>query len=297
MAVPPRKALALSAAPKSSASAGHRGNPQPARFVADARARHPKGMAGVLCLPPSSPHRRGRHGLAPPRVGGRMSALGLCQEVAFSARLGVKPYRPSSFRGLLSKSVAVSSPGQSGATRHPPGQVRGEKVLRLMGVGVQKEPGPTLQAHKRHAPVGEGVALRADISRNTPLSAASAASSSVISPGWARMSTSRDSSAARLLPGSTGSTIVSPWTRTIWAPRSLARCAASPMSPLGTWVISTPARATIPQASDALRHSSRRVLITRSWSPRPRVGNCDDPVVATCALLMSSMGDSTPSLR
>ncbi len=59
------------------------------------------------------------------------------------------------------------------------------------------------------------------ISRKTPFSAASRASSAVMNPGCARMS-GRDSMAARLVPGATGSTGLSPCTTTTTAPRVLA---------------------------------------------------------------------------
>ena len=49
--------------------------------------------------------------------------------------------------------------------------------------------------------------------------------------------------AAELVPSSTGSLKVSPWTTTILAPDFLARPTASFMSAGGTWVSSTPGRA------------------------------------------------------
>ena len=107
--------------------------------------RHPKGMTSVLCLPPSPPYRRGQHGLASPCAGGRLSAQGIYTgAVAFSARQGGQAVSTQQLQGIAFQERSHLIPGQSGATRHPPCQVRGEKVLRLVGVGVQKEPGPTL---------------------------------------------------------------------------------------------------------------------------------------------------------
>ena len=108
------------------------------------RARHPKGMAGALCLPQSLP-------IAVDGMACRLRApVGYCRlsvytgAVASSARLGGQAVSTQQLQGIAFQDRSCLIPGQSGATRHPPCQVRGEKVLRLMGIGVQKEPGPTL---------------------------------------------------------------------------------------------------------------------------------------------------------
>ena len=117
----------------------------PSRFGADARARHPKGMAGVLCLFPSLPIAVDGMAWRLPCAGGRLSAQGIYTgAVAFSARQGGQAVSTQQLQGIAFQDRSCLIPGQSGATRHPPCQIRGEKVLRLMGIGVQKEPGPTL---------------------------------------------------------------------------------------------------------------------------------------------------------
>ena len=71
------------------------------------------------------------------------------------------------------------------------------------------------------------------------LLAASRASSSVMNPGWASTSTSA-SRAARLVPGCTGSTGVSPCTTISCAPKARDSRASGAMRLGGTWVSSTP---------------------------------------------------------
>jgi len=80
-----------------------------------------------------------------------------------------------------------------------------------VGVGVDDEGGAHFQGHPGHVAVGQTVAFAAESSRKTPRSRAREASSRVMRPGWARMSTSA-SMAARLVPGATGSARLSPWT-------------------------------------------------------------------------------------
>ena len=95
------------------------------------------------------------------------------------------------------------------------------------------------------------------------------ASSAEISPGCASMSTCSERTAARFVPGSTGSTTVSPWTLTTTAPSALASLASRSMSSLGQCVISTPGSASTSHRSDAALQSVISTLSTISMLPGP----------------------------
>ena len=128
---------------------------------------------------------------------------------------------------------------------------------------------PVIFAKRATCPLVKQCPFRALISTKTPFVAADCASSELSNPGWARISTSGDWTAARLVPFSTGSTMVSPWTTTICAPSSLARFAAPAMARGGRWVSSTPGMAIIPQCSLATRQSWLTSWITLSREPKP----------------------------
>ena len=71
-------------------------------------------------------------------------------------------------------------------------------------------------------------------------SSAISASSLVIKPGWPKISTCFDSTAALFVPGVTGSFKVSPCTTTILAPNCFALFAIPSMDSHGAWVTSAP---------------------------------------------------------
>ena len=124
------------------------------------------------------------------------------------------------------------------------------------------------------------------------------ASSPVIRPGCASMSTLLDETAAMLVPGSTGSIMVSPWTLTIPAPNLLASLASLSISPFGVCVISTPGITWISQCFSASSQSFFRTFNTNSRFPGPTWSVIAMTSYPMCtALRISSIGDRTPSLK